>query len=46
MKLPDDGSARVNSATVNASSTTAIAAARIVSGAATPAVTAITPKAK
>jgi hypothetical protein len=46
MKLPAEGSALVNSATVKASSTTATPAARIVSGAATPAVTAITPKAK
>jgi len=46
MKLPADGSALVNSATVNASRTTATPAARIVNGAATPAVTAITPKAK
>ena len=41
MKLPADGSALVNSATVKASSATATVAARIVSGAATPAVAAI-----
>ncbi len=46
MKLPAEGSALVNSATVNASSATATPAAMIVSGAATPAVTAITPNAK
>ncbi len=46
MKLPAEGSARVNSATVKARNTTATPAAMIVSGAATPAVTAITPKAK
>ena len=46
MKLPADGSARVNSATVVARKTTAIPAATIVSGAATPAVTTITPNAK
>jgi hypothetical protein len=43
MKLPAEGSARVNSATVKARRATARAAARMVSGAATPAVTAITP---
>src|ERR1700741_2732473 len=41
MKLPAEGSALVTSATVNARSVTATVAARIVSGAATPAVTAI-----
>ena len=46
MKLPAEGSARVNSATVVARKTTAIAAAAIVSGAATPAVSAMTPNAK
>ena len=46
MKLPADGSALVNSATVKARSATATPAATIVSGAATPAVTAITPNAK
>jgi hypothetical protein len=46
MKLPAEGSALVNSATVNASRMTATPAARIVSGAATPAVTAITQNAK
>src|ERR1035441_4468520 len=46
MKLPADGSARVNSATVVARKATAIPAAMMVSGAATPAVTAITPNAK
>jgi len=46
MKLPADGSARVNSATVAAKKITAIPAATIVNGAATPAVTAITPNAK
>jgi hypothetical protein len=46
MKLPAEGSALVNSATVKASSSTARPAATIVNGAATPAVTAITPKAK
>jgi hypothetical protein len=46
MKLPAEGSALVNSATVKASSATATVAARIVSGAATPAVTAMTPNPK
>ena len=46
MKLPADGSARVNSATPWASRNTAAAAARMVSGAPTPAVTAMTPKPK
>jgi len=46
MKLPAEGSTLVNSATVKASRTIATPAARIVSGAATPAVTAITPNAK
>lgn len=46
MKLPADGSALVNSVTVKASSATASAAARIVSGAATPAVAATTPNPK
>ena len=45
MKLPAEGSALVNSATVEASAT-ASAAARIVSGAATPAVAAMTPNPK
>jgi hypothetical protein len=44
MKLPADGSARVNSATVVARKRTAIPAATIVNGAAMPAVTAITPE--
>ena len=46
MKLPAEGSALVNSATVKARSTTAMPAATMVSGAATPAVTAMTPNAK
>jgi len=46
MKLPAEGSALVNSATVEASSATASAAARIVSGAATLAVAAMTPNPK
>ncbi len=46
MKLPAEGSALVNSATVKARSPTATVAARIVSGAPTPAVTAITPNPK
>jgi hypothetical protein len=46
MKLPAEGSVLVNSATVNARRTTANPAAMSVSGAATPAVTAITPNAK
>jgi hypothetical protein len=46
MKLPADGSALVNSDAVNARSATATVAARIVSGAATPAFTAITPNPK
>lgn len=46
MKLPAEGSTRVNSATTIARNTTATAAARIVNGAATPAVTAMTPNAK
>ncbi len=46
MKLPADGSTLANSATVKARKATARAPARMVSGAATPAVTAITPNAK
>ncbi len=46
MKLPAEGSILVNSATTNARKATATPAAMIVSGAARPAVTAITPKAK
>jgi hypothetical protein len=44
MKLPAEGSTLLNSATVKPSMTTAIPAARIVNGAAIPAVTAITPE--
>jgi hypothetical protein len=46
MKLPAEGSRRVNSATMNASSDAATPALRIVRGAPTPAVTAMTPNAK
>jgi hypothetical protein len=45
-KLPADGSIFVNSAVTKARKKTAIPAAMIVSGAAAPAVTAITPNAK
>ena len=46
MKLPAEGSILVNSATMKARKKTATPAAMIVSGAAMPAVTAITPNAK
>ncbi len=46
MKLPAEGSIRVNSAVTKARKNTATPAAMIVSGAAVPAVTAMTPNAK